>query len=345
MTSIPFDILMEIMPLIDFPDLTAMARANRDLSGYALDRLYERISSRNIEAACQSISANHTLAQRVRSLEVNREDHGRHLESILPALQNALRSTSNLGILKLDVDGSHSWVLKSAMGVFKLRSFSCCAYTDEDLLSFLHDQTDLEDIRLSHSFVERGPPAPWSFLHLKKFDGPMSWVDTILPGQPVSHVVVSHIRMASPSLTSLGLATVPIRHLQIPLHGLHEISSSTLKVLLPAIERLTLTMGRNMFVPLDTPVWLEDLLATLSTVRNCDIMEYQPQDEWERREDNVTHLVKTATRRAPAMWKFSLQYSMQHTATGMEHRSVCWERGIKGWEATELTHTSPLLRF
>ncbi|KAJ7746297.1 hypothetical protein B0H16DRAFT_1726476 [Mycena metata] len=309
MSFIPFDILMEIMPLIDLPDLTVIARANRDLSGCALDRLYEEISSRNMAAACQSISANHTLAQRVRSLEINRKDHARHLGSILPALRDALRCTSNLRILKLDVDGSHSWVLKSAIGVIKLHSFSCCAFTDEDLLSFLRDQTDLEDIRLSHSYIQRGPPAPWRFLRLKKFDGPMSWADTLIPGQPVSHVVVSHITNISPSLTSLGLVTVPICHLQVPLHGLHEIPFTTLKLLLPAIENLTLTMGTNMFVPLDTPVWLEDLLATLSTVRNCSILEYQPKDEWEGLESNTTHLVKTATRRAPAMWKFMLQYS------------------------------------
>ncbi|KAJ7183267.1 hypothetical protein C8R46DRAFT_1027024 [Mycena filopes] len=338
MTSIPYDVLMEIMPLVDFRDLTAMARANRSLSGYALDRLYARISSRNMRAACQSVSANPTLAQRVRALHVNRSDHGTQLDSILPALGDALRVTTNLRTLKLDVDGSHSWVLKSGLGAIKLQSFSCFAYTDEDLLNFLHDQTDLEDITLSHSFIERGPPVPWRFLHLRKFDGPMSWIEAVVPGHPVSHLVISHMTNFRPSLASLGLTTVPLLHLQIPLQSLRQIPSPILPVLLPAIESLTLPMDEDVaaiFSTPETPVWLQDVLSSLPTVKDVVILKYQFKDEWERPQGDTTYFVDTATKMAPAICKFTLSYRMRSTPTAMTHQIVSWERGIKGWAATE----------
>ncbi|KAJ7352318.1 hypothetical protein DFH08DRAFT_650440, partial [Mycena albidolilacea] len=194
MTSIPFDVLLEILPLIDSSDLPAMARTNRYLSDFALDRMYGSISSKNMHAACQSVGSNPNLARRVKSLEINRHNHGHgtHLQTILPVFRDVLRVTSNLRTLKLDIDGKHSWVLKAALGVFKLRSFSCSAYTDQDLLDFLHDQTELEEIVFSHSysFPEHGAPVPWKFPGLKKVDGPMSWIDMIVPGQPVSHVSI-----------------------------------------------------------------------------------------------------------------------------------------------------------
>jgi hypothetical protein len=242
MTSIPFDVLMEILPLVETSDLLAMARTNRDLSDYALDRIYGHISSKNMKAACQSVSSNPRLAQRVRSLEINHSDHGAHLESILPSFRDALRVTLNLRTLKLDIDGSRSWVLKPALGAFKLRSFSCSTYTDQDLLDFLRDQTELEEIMLSHSytFIEQG--APIKFLALKKFHGPMSWADLIIPHEPVSHVEISYIGHGSP-IASLGLSTAPIRHLRIPIHAVDKRQPRELQVLFPALNNLVLSQA------------------------------------------------------------------------------------------------------
>jgi hypothetical protein len=251
MTSIPFDVLMEILPLVETSDLLAMARTNRDLSDYALDRIYGHILSKNMKAACQSVSSNPSLAQRVRSLEINYShgDHGYHLESILPSFRDALRVTLNLRTLKLDINGNHSWVLKPALGAFKLRSFSCYAYTDQDLLDFLRDQTELEEIMLSHSytFIEHG--APIKFPGLKKFHGPMTWADLIIPHEPVSHVEISYIGHGSP-IASLGLSTAPIRHLRIPIHAVDKRQPRELKVLFPALKNLVLTVSQTLVLRL-----------------------------------------------------------------------------------------------
>jgi hypothetical protein len=253
MTSIPFDVLLEILTLVNFSDLPTLALTTRNVSASVLDQLYNHIQVRgkNMEAACQSIASNPELARRVHTLEVEREAHGAHLESILPALHAALRTTINLRFLVLDIDGRHSWVLKSAIGALKLRSFSCFTYTDQDLLDFLHDQTDLEEIVLGHSFIPYGRPISWRFPNLRKINATMSWVDNIVPGNPVSHVGISYIASNTPgALTSLGLTTTPIRHLEVPLHGVHPIPFQQLNALFPALEELTLSITVNWLWPI-----------------------------------------------------------------------------------------------
>ncbi|KAJ6577524.1 hypothetical protein B0H19DRAFT_1120208 [Mycena capillaripes] len=341
MNSIPFDVLMEILPLVSSSDLPALARTNKDLSDHALNRMYSHISSQNVAAACQSVSSNPSLALRVKSLEINRAGRVISIDSILPPLRDALRVTLNLRTLKLDIDGRHSWVLKPALGVFKLRSFSCSAYTDQDLLDFLRDQTELEEIVLSHSysFIERGSQIPWIFPLLKKFNGPMSWVDLIIPQQPVSHVVISYIRPGS-SIASLGLTTAPIRHLQIPLHALEQIHVRELKGMFPVLENLVLTISQVWVIRpvshIPLPHWLRDLLESLSTVHDLEILGYRPQDEGEH---DPTKFVKTATEKAPAVRRFLVQYSKSDGRIAMVNdRTVCWTKGINGWQCIEQPH-------
>ncbi|KAJ7352317.1 hypothetical protein DFH08DRAFT_84376 [Mycena albidolilacea] len=334
MTSIPFDVLLEILPLVDSSDLPAMARTNRYISDFALDRMYGSISSKNMQAACQSVASNPSLARRVKSLEMNRHKHGHgaHLQTILPVFRDVLRATSNLRTLKLDIDGKHTWVLKAALGVFKLRSFSCSAYADQDLLDFLHDQTELEEIVFSHSysFPERGTPVPWKFPGLKKVDGPMSWIDMIVPGQPVSHVSISYITPGS-RLASLGLTTAPILHLQIPLGPLKESRSEALKTLFSSVEDLVLTTENSgtMYAEPSIPYVVQRVLEALPTVKDCRIIGYDPLNEEE-------HVVKTATQKAPAVRRFTMQF----TGTIGDRRTICWTRGISGWNDDRIHDTS-----
>ncbi|KAJ7220210.1 hypothetical protein GGX14DRAFT_560028 [Mycena pura] len=326
MSSLPFDVLMEIMPHIDFPDLPAVARTNKELSAYALDRIYEHIPPKALRMACASISANPALARRVKALELNSDTYALHLESILPAISDALRTTPNLRALTLNVDGSHAWVLKPAIGVFKLRSLSCFFFTDDNLIDFFHDQTALEEITLTHSFVRRTRPITWTFPNLKTFDGPMSWADAMRP-PGLSRVVISHI-VAGGSLDLLG--TLPIRHLQIPLHAAHKSSPAEFGALFPALEYLVLSTALDRWgVPLRVAIpglseWLRDLLAELHTVQSFHLLEYSPEPD-----RDATYFVKTVTERAPWIREVSLRYS-KYIRSGQ--RLVVWKRGVNGWE-------------
>ncbi|KAJ7676275.1 hypothetical protein B0H17DRAFT_1207408 [Mycena rosella] len=246
MPSIPFDILTEILPLLDPGVLAAVARTNKDLSAYALDLIYSHVRCRNMKGACQSIASNPGLAVRVHLLEITPIYHWStsDVESFLPILRDALRITINLHTLILDIQGGHSWVLKPAIGVITLRSFSCSVYTDQTLLDFLHSQSDLEEIVLQHSFIPYSRSVPWKFPRLKKLNAPMSWVDTIAPHNPVSHVMISEI-VSRAAITSLGLTTTSIRQLDIPLHAVHDKPFEELKALFRELEDLTLTMKFN----------------------------------------------------------------------------------------------------
>ncbi|KAJ6553488.1 hypothetical protein DFH09DRAFT_585590 [Mycena vulgaris] len=334
MVPIPFDVLMEILPFIDSPDLTRMARANKDLSGYALDRMYAHIRCRSMQSACGSIASNPSLARRVRCLEINRENNGTDIESFLPALRDILPMTVNLRTLVLDIEGNHSWVLTPALGAFKLRSFSCCTFTDQHLLDFLQDQTEVEEISLAHSFIPYGRSVPWKFPKLRKLSGPMTWVDTILPHNPVSHVVISHISTTA-AITSLGLTNTPIRRLEIPFQALRPNPVNELKVLFPALDDITLTIPfdwttRNSPTQ-DLSGWLQDLFAALSSVKQVSLFSYRLGDTWLQDEP---YFVKRVTERAPGVRTFYLQYRDTRTSTGK--RVVCWTRGINGWESAQI---------
>ncbi|KAJ7199561.1 hypothetical protein B0H12DRAFT_1244627 [Mycena haematopus] len=335
MTYLSFDVLMEILPLIDSSDLPAMARTNRFFSDYALNAIYGHISSKNMQAACVSVTSNPSLAQRVESLEVNFLDHGPKIHSILPAFRDALRVTLNLRSLKWDIDGKYSWVFKSALGAFKLRSFSCSAFTDQDLLDFLHDQTELEEIVLSHSysFPESGPSVPWQFPSLKKFNGPMSWIDMIVPHHPVLHVTISYIGRGS-SIASLGLTTAPIQDLRIPIHAFEKTQPNELKALFSSLKHLVLMMAPpwpTSTISVPVPRLRRDVLGALSTVKDCEIIGYVLHDEGEH---DASSFVKTATENAPAVRRFLVQYITR----GRPANTICWTKEIGGWKETELLH-------
>ncbi|KAJ7510531.1 hypothetical protein B0H11DRAFT_1192788 [Mycena galericulata] len=338
MSYIPFDILMEILPLVDFPDLPAMALTNKGLSTYALDRMYRHIVSKNMKGACESVASNLSLARRVKSLEINRSIHGAHLQYILPALRDALQNTLNLRTLKLDIDGHHSWVLEHALGAFKLHSFSSLGYTDEHLIDFLHDQIELEEIRLMHSFIQYRSPLPWIFPKLQKFEGPMSWIEEIVPRQPVSHIVVSQIVSHGANISALGLTTAPIRHLQIPFHAVDKRSHGELKTLFPAVVDLAFTIDdswptRNN--P-DMAMWLQDLLATLSTVENvCLLGRFDLLSD----EDDTKSFVHKVTARAPGVRRFNLEIRRR----GTWPRMVYWTRIDSGWEVATVINAPNLL--
>ncbi|KAJ7470896.1 hypothetical protein FB451DRAFT_1176097 [Mycena latifolia] len=331
MLPIPYDVLMEILPLVHFADLATLARANKTLSAYALDRIYNHIHCRNMKGACEAIASNPTLATRVHTLEITREYHWNRddIESFLPPLRDALRITLNLRTLILDIDGHHS-CLGDSLGVFKLRSFSCSAYTDDDLLKFLNDQSELEELVLKHS-AAYARSGPWKFPNLRKLNAPMSWVDTIAPHNPVSDVVVSHI-IVNGAISSLGLTSTPIRRLEIPIHAVDRKPFQELKALLPALEELSLVMSHNWGIPMadipDMPKWLQDLLLHLSNVESLAIICYYPNEPWF---NDDAHLVKKATEHAPRIRKISLKH---RTSPGIGWRAVDWTRGSNGWERT-----------
>ncbi|KAJ7131706.1 hypothetical protein C8R43DRAFT_657669 [Mycena crocata] len=207
--------------------------------------------------------------------------------------------------------------------MFELRSFSCLAYTDENLLEFLHDQRELEEIVLAHSYVEFGRPVQWKFPNHRTFDGPMSWADAIVPHRSVSHVVICH-NITGGQITSLGLTAAPISSLQITAHAMCRKPLADLKTLFPALKNLTLTMGVNWPTQLNGfRIFLDGSGIFLSTIESFGLLAYYRDD---------VQFINEVTARAPAVRRFSLHYCKH---VGMENRLVCWTKEVNGWEVSE----------
>ncbi|KAJ7650842.1 hypothetical protein FB45DRAFT_888943 [Roridomyces roridus] len=330
MSNIPVDVLLEILPLVRLRDLGSLARANKYLSEHALDRMYEHIDFKHIKKACHSIVANPDLARRVKTLQLdtNSPTHGLFL---LPFVSGALCVTQNLRTLRLDVDGHYSQILRDARSVFKLRSFSCSCYTDDDFVGFLREQTELEELRLTHSYVESSQTASgaWHFPHLQKFEGPMSWVETIVPKHPVSHLTVTTVTSVMPDISALGLTAVPIKYLRIPFHAVGSRTSEELQVLLPALESLFITASRSRTtmsrnVPHTVQDWLRDLLQKIPTIERVGILGWV---DFEGGVDLESFVTK-ATELAPAVREFTVQRT---SLFGKEDRVRVLEKGSDGW--------------
>ncbi|KAJ7056712.1 hypothetical protein C8F01DRAFT_1154651 [Mycena amicta] len=336
MISLPFDVFMEILPLIDYHDLPVLARANRNMSILALDRLYASIPAKHFVAAGTSISANSALALRVRSLEITREEHEKVSNAVLiPLLQDVFAATTNLRNLVLHLQGTFSVVLRSAR--FKLQTLSCTTFTDQHLVTFLRDQADLEELTLTHSLVPMSSrdSRAWNLPNLRRFTGSMTWVDSILPCTPLlSHLVITSTRAGRQDMEVLG--TVPLQHLQIPFNAVDGASPAQMKRLLPHVQSLTLELGplwRTFLVPTSTTGattehWLVDVLPSLSTVRCVSVLGFNPSNG-DTTTQNTVEFIRRVTARASTVCEFSVRFGR---ATSADQSTWVWKRVRNDWE-------------
>jgi len=320
MVPIPFDVILDILRYTTTSELAVMTQTNKDLSGYALDRLYDHINHRNMAQACQTIAQNPSIAKRVRTLEIDHITHYPQRDSILPPLRDALACTTNLRRLALNIHGKHGWVFKGCLGVFKLESFSCGFYLDKDVLSFLSDQTELESLTFSHSLSAINFQLDASYLpKLTKVSAPMSWIDILVPNRPVSDVTITAIVFGK-SPSSLQLSSSTVTRLQMPLHTFIYMPLPYVKSLSPVLRSLCLDASDNSSSTLKIMTWLRDLLPSLSSLRHFTLLGYRdPTDQ------PLSSFITEVTSQAPHLDKFSV------TRADEEQIMLSWNRTKGGW--------------
>src|SRR5277367_1763415 len=129
MSSIPIDVLREILEHADKNDLATVCRVNKTCCSCSRDVLYREIGYRDARTiTIQMLAQSTDLARRVRSFETIHSP---------PELATALRNMSSLRSLGLDSIGDVS-ILDGC--TFKLESFSCDFPHSESLQRFLNSQ-------------------------------------------------------------------------------------------------------------------------------------------------------------------------------------------------------------
>ncbi|KAF7329761.1 F-box domain-containing protein [Mycena kentingensis (nom. inval.)] len=295
MASLPFDVLMEILPLLHAKDLPALARANKDLSYYALNRIYASIPAKSFVPAAGSILANPALALRVKSIKITQAVHGSGLSKTLVDLVNdVLATTPNLRHLTLDAEGPYSHLLSGT--ACRLHTFSCCFYTSADLVDFVQRQSELEELSLTHSLVPI-PHEPFFFPKLCRLVAPMSWVDEILPNSVVSHLEITSIRRHT-SLVFQKLPAAALRYLKLPFFAVKNMHPTVLRDMMPTVESLALVnVGLGTWTTMEP--WLVASLPVLSHICAVSIFDLPDLTRDDDLEESLLRFVRTATANAP----------------------------------------------
>jgi hypothetical protein len=223
MSSIPVDVLREILGHVRKVDLATLCRVNKIFCSCSQNVLYREIYNGE-EHVIQTLAQSTDLARRVRSF-------GTVCSS--PELATALRNMSSLRSLYLDVDDAS--ILDGC--TFKLDSFTCYFPNSESLQNFLNSQPNLTDITLPEEYEPFPPVDERSLPNLTRVCAVPSWLSVLIPGRPVREVYVS-LSFSSTDLGFFTHSTTPIQKLWIKYDKLYPRPVSHLVSLFSSLVHL-----------------------------------------------------------------------------------------------------------
>jgi len=226
MPSIPVDVLREILGHVRKADLATLCRVSKIFCSCSRNVLYCKIEYGD-ERVIQTLAQSTDLARRVRSFETER-----NCEELATALENM----SSLRRLNLECNDANSSVLNRC--TFKLDSFACSFSYTESLKIFLNRQSSLTEFTISLGY---GYPPPFAaFLpNLTRVRAEPCWARRLIPGRPVTEVMIIDLEKDTIDFSIFTLSTAPIRKLHITYRLLYPTSGSHLATIFPSLEHLT----------------------------------------------------------------------------------------------------------
>jgi hypothetical protein len=235
--SIPVDILLIILEHLDQGDLTRICLLNKICCSCSRDILYRDLYYPNI-IVCHTLAQSKHLARRVRSFATM----GEHSE-----LANALRNMTGLLSLTLLIFDGSSNVLDGC--TFNLDTFTCGFPYNDSLLKFLQSQPSLRE---AHFLTSSGFPKllnlePTCLPNLTRITAPYTWLPHIVPGRPVSEVVLTgYLSDGNPvDFSFYALSTVPIQKLET-CHYLFLDSELLIASSFPLLTHLKMNLYREL---------------------------------------------------------------------------------------------------
>jgi hypothetical protein len=228
MPSIPVDVLREILGHVRKADLATLCRVNKIFCSCSQDVLYREIEYDHADAI-ETLAQSAHLGRRVRSFVTYRD---------YPELGTALRNMTSLRRLSFERIGDIS-ILDGC--TFKLDTISCDHPNSKSLQQFLNSQPSLTKVILFAN-VKPSPPFDERCLpNLTKVMAVPSWLEILIPGRPVTNVVVQGIWPTTTiDMSFFTLSTAPIHSLDIPYANIYPTPESHLVSIFPSIANLVL---------------------------------------------------------------------------------------------------------
>jgi hypothetical protein len=124
---------------------------------------------------------------------------------------------------------------------FKLESFTCDFPYSESLQQFLNSQPSLTSVTLFTTYKPSSPFDERCLPNLTRVHAHRSWLGVLIPGRPVTDVVVfSPWHEKTIDLSFFTLSTAPIHSLRIPYINIYPTPGSRLVSIFPSIANLVL---------------------------------------------------------------------------------------------------------
>jgi len=268
MTSIPVDILRNIMEHVDRAGLFKMCLLNKICCSCSQDVLYRDILYPN-KSITLTLARSTVLARRVRSF---------HISGDYPELATALRNMSSLRSLGLRRIGDES-ILDGC--TFKLDSFSTTLPNSESFQNFLNNQSSLTNLIILGDYEPMPPFDEKCLPNLTRVTALLPWLGILIPGRPVKEVIVlspldidsivlspldidsivlSPLDIDSIDLSFFTLSTTPIQKLWISYETLCPKPGSLLVSIFPSLVHLVvyvLDVEWTVRVPLCLSIYTE----------------------------------------------------------------------------------------
>jgi F-box-like len=245
LTSIPVEVLLNILDYANKADLATVSRVNKICCSCAQDILYRDIvvSSRR-HVIYRTLARSTHLATRVRSFSTY---------IIAPRLSKALQNMSSLRSLKLCLIGSASGLLDEC--TFKLELFCCAFPYDESLRNFLNSQQSLTSITFFTPLTDDGGRSMLEAVclpNITQVTAAPSVLPYLIRGRPVSEVTFLGSCYQGPTdLGFLALSNVPIQKLSVNYSYLYPGPGWLLASAFPSLTHLTMAFPPRFHLGID----------------------------------------------------------------------------------------------
>jgi len=231
MPSIPVDVLREILGHVSNADLATLCRVNKIFCSCSQDVLYRDILGG--VHVIQTLAQSTDLARRVRWFATSCKS---------PELAMALHNMSSLRNLYLHGISDDASILDGC--TFKLDSFTCFFPYSESLQKFLNSQPSITQVTFSQNYEPLTPFDERCLPNLTRVMAKPSWLGRLIPGRPVTEVVVfTPWHEKTIDLSFFALSTAPIHSLEIPYAIIYPTPASLLVSIFPSIANLGLKLN------------------------------------------------------------------------------------------------------
>jgi F-box domain len=224
MSTIPVDVLREVLEHVREADLATLCRVNKIFCSCSQDVLYRRISL-GFKDVVQTLAQSTDLARRVRSFTIAYEG---------PELATALRNMPSLRSLDLGNDLS---ILDGC--TFKLESLTCHLPYSESLQQFLTSQPSITHVGFLRDYKPMPPFDERCLPNLNRVSANPSLLRILIPGRPVREVAIhAYSSIDSTDWGFFTLSTTPIQKLHIRFDILYPKPVSLLVSTFPSLVHL-----------------------------------------------------------------------------------------------------------